>query len=119
MINPKQIILLPSILLLNVSLMISGAFAADQTWSGAGGNANWSTGANWGGTAPVSNDNLIFNGTSRQNNTNDIGNLTVGRVTFNNGGFVLNGNALTVSGVTPAFITNSAGTNIIACPLVT
>jgi autotransporter-associated beta strand protein len=100
-------------------LLATGAQAADQTWTGGGADNNWSTAANWGGATPANNDNLIFNGTAQQNSTNDLANLSAGYLTFNNGGFVLNGNTLTVNGVAPAFITNAAGVNTIAAPLIT
>ncbi|MGC3958379.1 MAG: sulfatase-like hydrolase/transferase [Verrucomicrobiota bacterium] len=92
---------------------------ADRTWNGGGADGNWGTGGNWGGTAPVNNDNLIFTGASQQNNTNNISNLTVGWMQFANGGFTLNGNTLTSAGSTTAFFTNLAGINTIACPLIT
>jgi fibronectin-binding autotransporter adhesin len=95
------------------------ALAAEKTWSGAGADANWATGANWGGTAPVNTDSLIFSGVTQQDNTNNISNLSVGATTFANGGFTLNGNAFTSAGSTSAFFTNSAGINTIACALTT
>src|SRR5437773_933039 len=84
--------------------------AALKTWSGAGGDNNWSTGANWGGTAPVNGDILVFSGATRQNNTNDISTLSVNGLAFANNGFMLNGNLLSLNGP----LTNSAGTNIFA-----
>ena len=30
------------------------------TWTGGGGDNNWTTAANWGGTAPVAGDDLVF-----------------------------------------------------------
>jgi hypothetical protein len=70
------------------------------TWSGGGGNNNWSTVANWtSSAAPTDGDSLIFAGTTRVSNTNDS--LTsVGSITFDStaGGFTLSGNALTISG---------------------
>src|SRR5690349_7389579 len=51
--------------------LVSNGHAADRTWNGGGGDNNWSTGANWGGAAPVNNDNLIFSGSTRTSNTND------------------------------------------------
>jgi autotransporter-associated beta strand protein len=54
------------------------ATGATFQWSGAGGNNNWSTGANWvGGVAPLGNLNetLVFpNGASRLTNVNDLPN---------------------------------------------
>ncbi len=78
-----------------------------RIWSGGASNDNWSAGANWAGLAPANGDRLTFNGTTRQTNTNDISGLSVLWVTFNNGGFALNGNALTVTSA----ITNSIGNN--------
>ncbi len=78
-----------------------------RTWTGGGANGNWNTSANWGGAVPSSGDKLIFNGTTRQTNTNDLSGLTLPWVKFNNGGFALYGNAFTVSGA----ITNSTGNN--------
>jgi len=77
---------------------------------GAGADDNWNTVANWGGTAPVNADTLVFSGTTRQNNTNNISNLSVNALTFANNGFTLNGNLLALNGP----LTNSAGTNIMA-----
>ncbi|HXI71387.1 MAG TPA: hypothetical protein VNN22_13605, partial [Verrucomicrobiae bacterium] len=57
---------------LNVCLVLPQVHAAVRTWSGAGADGNWSTAANWGGTAPVNGDLLVFSGTTRPNNTNDI-----------------------------------------------
>ncbi len=78
-----------------------------RAWTGAGANGNWSTSANWGGVSPSTGNPLIFSGTTRQTNTNDLSGLTVPWVAFNNGGFALYGNALTLS----SSITNFAGVN--------
>lgn len=99
------------------SLLVAPTYAADKTWSGGGGDNNWNTGANWGGTAPVNNDNLLFNGVARQNNTNNISSLTAGWVQFTNGGFSLNGNALTLNPSGGGILTNLAGINTIALDL--
>lgn len=87
--------------------------AATLTWTGGGTDNNWSTGANWGGTPPATGDNLIFSGTSRQVNTNDLFGLTSGWLRFVNGGFELYGNGLTVSTSAAGIITNLAGINTI------
>jgi autotransporter-associated beta strand protein len=50
----------------------STAQAATLTWSGAGANDNWSTTANWGGTAPVAQDVLTFSGMTRLTPVNDL-----------------------------------------------
>ncbi len=88
--------------------------AATITWNGGGADNNWSTAANWGGTAPVSGDALIFSGVTRLTNGNDIsgGVLTnVGAVTFNSGGFNISGNALTLNGDFTTSGTNTWGIN--------
>jgi autotransporter-associated beta strand protein len=85
--------------------------AAQLTWSGGGGDANWSTGANWTGTAPVSNDALIFAGNTNLITNNDITGLTLiagasptSAIAFTNasnatgGAFTLDGNAITLGG---------------------
>ncbi len=115
--NPDQKRALLAATALVLCLLAPGAFAANLIWNGGGTDNNWNTGDNWGGTAPVNGDNLIFSGANRQDTTNNIGSLTTGWLRFANGGFTLNGNPFTLSSSTTAMITNSAGTNVIACPL--
>ncbi len=44
-----------------------------DTWNGGGTDNFWGTAANWGGTAPnVAGDNLIFSGSARPSNTNNL-----------------------------------------------
>ena len=50
----------------------STAQAATLTWSGAGADDNWSTSANWGGSAPVAGDVLTFGGMTRLSPVNDL-----------------------------------------------
>ncbi|HZI31129.1 MAG TPA: hypothetical protein VFF11_02240, partial [Candidatus Binatia bacterium] len=68
--------------------------------------------------APVSNDNLIFSGTTRQDTVNDISSLSIGWLRFANDGFTLNGNFLTLNPGTSGIFTNLAGTNVIANDLI-
>ena len=91
---------------------ISGPEASvTQTWDGGGADDNWSTGGNWlSGEAPINGDKLIFDGTTRPVNMNNINALTVPWLTFNNGGFDLTGNTLTFSSA----VTNVAGTNTLS-----
>jgi autotransporter-associated beta strand protein len=108
-----------SLLLSILACLLAGnAWAANDTWSGSGADNYWSTAANWGGTAPANNDNLVFSGTTRQLNTNDFSALTIGWLRFANGGFSLNGNLLTLNPTTGGIFTNLAGTNIIANSLI-
>lgn len=85
----------------------------DKVWTGAGGDDNWSTAANWNGAAPVGDEPLVFGAASRQGSFNDIASLTVPRLTFTNGGFSLDGNSL---GIGEA-VMNLAGDNNIILPL--
>ncbi|MDO8675227.1 MAG: filamentous hemagglutinin N-terminal domain-containing protein [Candidatus Omnitrophota bacterium] len=87
---------------------------ATFTWNGGGGDDNWSTGANWGGTAPtgVSTDALVFDGTTRLTPNNDISGGTFASITIQATGFTLGGNALTLAGGSSA-ISNTVGTSTI------
>ncbi|MDB6029359.1 MAG: autotransporter-associated beta strand repeat protein [Verrucomicrobiales bacterium] len=78
-----------------------------RTWNGAGANGNWNNATNWGGAIPANGSALTFNGTTRPTNTNDLSNLLVPSLKFNNGGFSLYGNAFTNSGA----VTNLSGVN--------
>lgn len=95
------------------------AQAATRTWSGAGGDANWSTAANWGGTAPVAGDDLVFpGGAARLTNNNDLAASTsFNTISFTgaSGGYVLGGNAIQlVAGITAS---NTTGSNSVALPI--
>lgn len=85
----------------------------ERVWTGAGTDDNWSTGANWGGTAPNSGEPLLFGLSARQVNYNDIAGLTTPTLSFTNGGFVLDGSPLSIE----AGINNLAGSNTINLPL--
>jgi hypothetical protein len=77
------------------------AQAADRTWTGGGGDNNWGTPANWGGTAPVAGDALFFTGTARTSSTNGLPSGTLfNGITFNSpaGAFNLAGNPITLGG---------------------
>ncbi len=88
-------------------------YADSRIWTGGGANNYWSTAANWTGSAPTSGDNLVFNGTTRQNNTNNISGLGITFLNFNNGGFTLNGNSFSAD----IAITNFSGVNTIKAGL--
>ncbi len=88
--------------LLAAGLMVTltSANAANYTWSGGGGDNYWSTGANWGGSAPgVTGQALFFAGSTRL--TPDNTNVTsLNGITFNAGAgsFTLKGNSFTLHG---------------------
>jgi len=97
------------VVVLSVALGLTGAvLAANNTWSGGGVDANWSTVSNWvGNVAPGSTSNLYFGGSTRLNNTNNLAAATqFNSLVFNSGAgaFVLNGNAIKLGGS----ITNSS-----------
>jgi autotransporter-associated beta strand protein len=97
--------------------------AATCTWTGLGGNDNWSTGANWSTTPnpPAAGDDLVFSGSTRLTPSNDLAAGT----TFNtltiaagSGNFVIGGNALTLTGGATALACNLAtGTATLNLPL--
>ena len=87
-------------------------------WSGGGANANWSTPANWGGTALAANDYVEFVASAGISTTNDLAAGTqFGNVTFDAGAgaFTLNGNAVNLAG---DVTNNSASKETINLPLV-
>ncbi len=99
----------------NFSLnLVSGPAVTSRIWNGGGTDNNWSTPANWGGTAPSSGEVIIFDGTNRQTNTNDLTNLSVPVTLFTTGGFSLYGNTFTNT----VTLSNSAGINILNNNLV-
>ncbi|HEY1922515.1 MAG TPA: endo-1,4-beta-xylanase, partial [Tepidisphaeraceae bacterium] len=70
-------------------------------WNGAGTTNNFSTSANWGGTALPANAPLVFAGNTRLAPNNDSTSGTeYGGVTFNSGSgaFVVGGNAINLAG---------------------
>ena len=97
-------------------LLIIPARAADLFWTGAAGNANWSSNANWStATVPANGDSLNFGLAVRQICTNNLSNLAVAYLQFTNGGFVLNGT--TGLTVTNGITNKVAGTASIGMPL--
>src|SRR3954469_7436741 len=84
--------------------------ASAGTWDGGGGDANWSTAANWAGdVAPVSPEVLNFAGTTQLTNNNDFAaNTQFNGINFASGAgsFSLGGNPVLLGwdGVTPATI---------------
>jgi fibronectin-binding autotransporter adhesin len=96
------------------------AAAATRTWTGGSGSSNnWSDAANWGGTAPVAGDDLVFpGGAARLSNTNDLAaGTSFNSITFNgaSGGYSLGGNAITlVAGITTS---NTSGFNVTTFPV--
>lgn len=94
-------------LLAGAALAFTTAHAQIRTWTGGGTDDYWSTGANWGGTAPgVTGGTLVFAGSTRL--TPDNTNVTsVNGITFAAGAdsFTLGGDGFTLAGD----ITNNSG----------
>lgn len=100
-----------------ILLTSSVSAQSSHTWTGGGGDNNWSTAANWSGGAPDGNDIINFAGTTRLNNTN---NLTIAgfRLFFNSGAgaFTLSGNSIRFfdfGGNDPKIENNSANSQTI------
>ena len=106
---------LPSLMLI-VLFFVLNARANICIWTGGGGNAYWTNAANWGGTAPVSGDSLVFTGSSSLNLTNKY---TVGTsfssINFDAGAgaFVLSGNSFALTG---SIINNSTNLQTLGLP---
>ncbi len=103
------------ILALAVVLLGTLPASAQKTWDGGGKGKNgddWSKGGksgNWSdAAAPSGTDALVFGGTQKLINTNDISGLTPNSITFDSsaGNFTLNGNSITLNGS----VTNSSST---------
>lgn len=95
-------------LILFALLSLLTARAGTCTWTGGGVNNYWTNAANWGGTAPVAGDSLVFTGITQLNTTNRFtAGTTFSNLTFdaNAGAFILNGNSFALTG---AIINNSA-----------
>ena len=75
--------------------------AQTRTWNGGGSDDNWSSANNWGGTAPAGGESLVFGGTTRCTNVNNIAaDTSFSNITFNSGAglFSLLGNRITLGG---------------------
>jgi fibronectin-binding autotransporter adhesin len=97
-----------SFLVLSLLLAVS-SFGATRTWTGTA-SGQWTVAANWGGTAPVAGDSLVFPaGAPNLNNTNDFPAGTLfDQIAIDDAGYVLNGNLIAIG---PAgIITASGGT---------
>lgn len=100
-------------------LLSPAAQAATSTWTGAGADDNWTTAANWGGTAPSAGDDLVFpGGTPRLSPNNDFpANTSFNSISFTgaSGGYTLLGNAIQlVAGISAA---NGAGNSTVQLPI--
>jgi autotransporter-associated beta strand protein len=91
--------------------------AATRTWTGGGADSNWTTAANWGGTAPVAGDSLGFpQVASRKTNTNDFAaNTSFAAINLSGSGYTVSGSAIVLTGTLSN--TASGGSNIVGLPI--
>ena len=104
---------------LTLMLLLAGyASAVTRTWTGGGADDNWSTGGNWGGTAPAAGDDLVFSGFTRLSPINNMtGGTSFNSITFSGGAgpFSITGNAFVLAGGSTAIACNiSSGSVSIA-----
>lgn len=91
------------VLILALTLGTLGEAEAQSVWNGLGGDANWTTGANWGGIAPAAGNAITFGGTTQPVTTNDFAaDTNFGQISFSNTtagqGFTLSGNRIILGG---------------------
>ena len=80
-------------------LIFTGTAGTSATWTGGGGNSDWSTPGNWqAGTAPLAGSNIVFNTSGSTVNVDTA--QTTGRMTFQSGAgaFTFTGNQITFGG---------------------
>ena len=88
-------------------LVPARGFGLTSTWTGGGLDDLWTTGNNWGGTAPVSGNDLTFpSGAMQLTNFNNFMNLTAFRsIMLSGSGYTLEGQSISLTDG----ITNSSG----------
>lgn len=101
---------------------VSSVMAAPiTTWSGSAGNANWSNSANWS-TLPTTSGTwgLVFGGTTRTTNSNNIGTIAIDALSFTNNGtagktanFTLSGSTLALTSATIVTTATTAGSALL------
>lgn len=69
--------------------------ASTTSWTGNGAGANWSDGNNWNPTGTPGYGTLIFQGTNKTTNNNDLSSLSMHRIDLTgSSNWTLNGNAV-------------------------
>lgn len=99
--NPARLGVRVAGLLAALFILPSQASAAIATWTGANSNL-WNNTGNWSSLPAASGDSLVFQGPGNLNNTNNISGSSYANITFNNSGWVLGGNAFTLTGLVTA-----------------
>jgi len=91
---------LPAFITGSGSLQVASSISTG-IWTGGGANNNWSTAGNWNQDAvPIFPIGVTFVGAAHLINNNDLTGITLSSITFDSaaGAFVLDGNAVTLSG---------------------
>jgi len=93
-----------------VFLTAQGALPTLLTWDGGGTTNNWSDAANWNPNfVPRDGMDLVFPaGAARKTNTNDLTDLDVDNITFNDSGYNISGNAINLHN---GFTSNSSSSS--------
>ncbi len=100
------------------TITVTDVAPSGRTWTGGGADNNWTTPANWGGTAPTAGDNLLFPaGAARLSNTNNYTAATsFGSITISGSGYTLAGNQVTLGA--GGLVASGVGTtNTISLPM--
>ena len=93
----------------------SALMAADKTWTGLGGGADWQEAANWGVASPIAGDALIFPNVTKKTAINTFPiNTAFGPLTFDSGGYDISGNLINLNG---GIFLNGANATQISLPL--
>lgn len=103
-----------------IVLLAIPAAAATRTWSGATSKF-WSDPTNWGGTAPIAGDDLVFPaGAGHLVNSNDLGaGFAVKSITISGGGYVLQGQSVAIGAGGLNFLGLPSGATVdVAFPIV-
>ena len=98
--QPKFSATVRALILLIVMLSASLAQATTSyTWTGGAGTL-WSNASNWSPAGvPINGDSVIFPlGPPNKMMTNDLSGLSLGGITFNDGGYTIGGNGISLNG---------------------
>ena len=111
----KQV-LMRTALACGVIAIAASTHAAQRTWTGGGLDNNWNTALNWDTGVPVNGDSVVFSGSTRRLNTNNIVGLTLSGLGYSSSAFcTTNGSAITLTG--GIFATAGSNTNLVALTL--
>ena len=85
---------------------------AVATWTGGGTDTNWTDATNWGGTAPVAGDDLVFPSVTNETANNDFAaNTNFNSIAINASGYSLTGNPASVTTGTTANFASGTSTD--------